>query len=438
MNNRKSLEIDKWISSNGNPCFRFDERETFERPWIIVVAFLVLAIISGLEFLINGTLYLLTPCVLLLFFLILWWLTIPLKANERVVEMTAHEILDGMVADDALAAGAKVVKSFVHYDTKGTYGIVTYMCFLVLLDNGEVWEYPIFRHNEKEENAAYFECSREHSVSNNPQHIRAIKPKRLAHRLSSPKLSATAKVRLAITAILLVGGLTFAGICWLVFRFKWWILLIVVAYLVLYSLTEWVYGKCPGRVLGVVRDIVSAPFVVFTALVGIVHAFITVAGPYFFVAAFAFAFPAAVLMMISNTFGWGLRLATIAFIVISVGSILCANSYALTKWIIHQTPLRDWGNHRYESNREALAVYLIHPSIIVFLLYLLYFLYLAVSGYLQIQNGGNLISAEFDAAILKAFLVFIAFTNMRSKASVAEMDAAKVLKGIGGLFVHDE
>ena len=36
-----------------------------------------------------------------------------------------------------------------------------------------------------------------------------------------------------------------------------------------------------------------------------------------------------------------------------------------------------------------------------------------------------------------AFLVFIAFTNMRSKAGDAEIDAEKVLKGIAGLFVHN-
>ena len=437
MSNRAVVTVDQWTATNGNPCFHFAERDLLERPWIIIVAFLVLAIISGLEYFIYGTVYLLTPCVLLFFFLVLWWLTIPLKANERVVEKTAHDIMDEMVADDALAAGAKVVNSFVHCDTKGTYGVVTYMCFLVLLDNGEVWEYPIFRHNEEEGDAAYFECSREHLVSDNLKHIRAINPKRLGHISLWSKLSTVAKIRLAIVVILLVGGLSFAGVFWLIFRFKWWVLLFVGAYLVLYSFTEWVYGKSPGRILGIVRNIVSVPFVVFTALVGIVHAFVTVAFPYFFLAAFAFAFPAAVLVLVSNALGWGLRLETIVFIVMSVGSILCTNSYALTKWIIHQTPLRDWGNHRYESNREALAVYLIHPSIIVFLLYLLYFLYLAVSGYLQIQNGGNLISAEFDAAILKAFLVFIAFTNMRSKASVAEMDATKVLKGIGGLFVHD-
>ena len=62
---------------------------------------------------------------------------------------------------------------------------------------------------------------------------------------------------------------------------------------------------------------------------------------------------------------------------------------------------------------------------------------LALSGYIQIENGSYLISESFDAAILKAFLVFIAFTNMRNKAKVAEVDVNQLLRKTMGLFVHD-
>lgn len=37
-----------------------------------------------------------------------------------------------------------------------------------------------------------------------------------------------------------------------------------------------------------------------------------------------------------------------------------------------------------------------------------------------------------------AFLVFIAFTNMRTKAKEAELDSKELLKQTLGLFVHDE
>ena len=105
--------------------------------------------------------------------------------------------------------------------------------------------------------------------------------------------------------------------------------------------------------------------------------------------------------------------------------------------MIHYSPLRDWGNHEYESYKERLAIYLIHPSNVIFLLYLTYFVYLGVSGFLQIEKGNYLVSEGFDAAILKAFLVFIAFTNMKAKAKIAEVDAKEVFKQTMGLFVHD-
>lgn len=437
MRNKETIEIKQWTTPNGTPCFRFTERATFERPWIMIVVFFVLAITSCIVYIFNGTSFLILPFIILFIFLFLWWLTIPLKANERVIEDTVHHIMDSIVAFEAAAIGASVTKSFVHYDTKGTYGIVTAICFLVLLDNGEVWEYPITRHKEEEEEASYFECGKDHIVSTNEQHVKAIKPKHSGHRLSWTKLPDQVRLGILIFAIFIVGGLAFVGVYWLIFRFKWWTLIVVCAYFTLYSITEWIYSKSQVSFFRVVRRIVSIPFFLIYAFVGIIHPFITIAGTYFFVAVFAFGFPAVVLMLFTKSFGWELRPETIAFIVMSAGSILCANSYAATRWMIRQSPLRDWGNHQYEFNRESLAVYLIHPDNMIFLLYLLYLLFLVVSGYFQIQREEYILSETLDAAILRAFLVFIAFTNMRSKAKKVKMDASGILRGILGLLVHD-
>lgn len=57
---------------------------------------------------------------------------------------------------------------------------------------------------------------------------------------------------------------------------------------------------------------------------------------------------------------------------------------------------------------------------------------------MQIQKGAYLFSAELDAAILRAFMLFIAYTNMRSKAKVAEVDARDLLKRTLLLFVRDD
>jgi uncharacterized membrane protein YesL len=79
-----------------------------------------------------------------------------------------------------------------------------------------------------------------------------------------------------------------------------------------------------------------------------------------------------------------------------------------------------------------------HPSNIIFALYLVYFVFLAISGYLQIQDAGYLISEGGDAAVIKAFLVFIAFTNMRSKQKDAKLNVKELLHKTLLLFEQDK
>ena len=97
----KKEDIIKWTNSNGNKCFRVAERQEFERPWIIILAAALLLAAVGVEYLLNKSCYLLAPAVIAFFFVCLWWMTIPLKANESVIEKAVHDLMDEMVADDA-------------------------------------------------------------------------------------------------------------------------------------------------------------------------------------------------------------------------------------------------------------------------------------------------------------------------------------------------
>ena len=184
-------------------------------------------------------------------------------------------------------------------------------------------------------------------------------------------------------------------------------------------------------------SVVSLPITLFYLLADLMHPFITIVGTYFFVVLFAFGVPAIILTIVSIVGWWELKPDTIVFIVIALGSILSSH-HSVTKWIIRHTPLKNWGNHTYESHREQLAFYLVHPSNMVFIVYLVYFVFLAVSGYLLIQYGRYMISESFDLAILKAFLVYIAYTNMRTKAKETEVEAKELVERISGLFVHDK
>ena len=428
--------VQKWSSTDGNQCFRFQERETFDRPWIIVAFAIILGAGTVIEYFVNGSLHSLAPNILASFFIFLWWLTVPMKANEAVIERTVHELMDGIVASDANAIGADVVKSRVHYDTKGTYAIILGRCFLVLLNNGQVWEYPIEYHSSADAKGGYYVCKRTYSVSDNPEHIKAIKPEGWRGLAAKFELSDKVKLWLLVFAVVTIGGLAFGGVYWLVMRLKWWLLLLLVGYGLLYGFTEWIAKRFPGEVVKVVERIVSAPLSLMYILVGLVQPFIAIVGTYFFVSLYAFGVPAIFLTAVARAGWWALKPETIVFIALALGSVLCA-TYPVTKWIIRCSPLKDWGNHEYERHIEQLAYYLVHPRNMVFLLYLIYFVFLAVSGYRLIQCDGFLLSESVDAAVLKAFLVFIAYTNMRVKGKETEVEARELLQRISGLFVHD-
>ena len=408
------------------------------KKWIIISLGILCVFVFGLEKCILGTELSLIPITFLFFAVFLWWIDLPARHNEPIINKTVHEIMDAVVDEDARAAGAEVVKSIVYHDQKGTYGIVEASNLLVLLNNKEVWEYPIIYHGPNNDEGAYFECEKTYSVSENQAHIKKINPDRLKRCLGLLKLSDKSFLVLLLIVILVIGGLSFAGFVWLLENFKWWYLLVIVGYICVYSFTEWVYSKLPCNLLNVIRYVASFPLAVTYLLFEVGLPFVTIIGTYFFVVLFAFGVPALLLIGLGKMGIIVLRPETIAFIVFSLGSILCSNYHSMAKWIIRHSPLQDWGNHRYESYRQELADYLIHPSNIVYALYLVYYVFLAISGFVQIQNGGYFISEGGDAAVIKAFLVFIAFTNMRSKQKDAQLDVKELLRKTLLLFEHDK
>lgn len=242
------------------------------------------------------------------------------------------------------------------------------------------------------------------------------------------------KLWFLLAAILIVGGVFFALFIWLLMRLKWWLIVIITGYLVLLTITDWIAKRIPGLVTRVTNRILSAPIGLLYIVFQLIQPFVTIIGTYLFVTLFAFGLPSLILEGLSKA-GWlVLKPETIAFVVIALGSILCSTYYKVTKWIIHSSPMSHWGEHKTQSYQEELAVYLINPSNIVFLLYAIYFIYLGVSGFQQIQNGSYLISEGMDVAILKAFLVFIAFTNMRSKANEVDVDVKELVRQTLRLF----
>jgi len=69
---------------------------------------------------------------------------------------------------------------------------------------------------------------------------------------------------------------------------------------------------------------------------------------------------------------------------------------------------------------------------------LAYFVFMAITGFKQLQYATFLISSEIDAAVTKAFLIFIAYTNMLSKSSEVDINSKDLLVKVLRLLFSDD
>ena len=104
---------------------------------------------------------------------------------------------------------------------------------------------------------------------------------------------------------------------------------------------------------------------------------------------------------------------TALFISVAIGSIFGVYCPKLFRWILKKhSPLKDWGEHDYQKFQINLALYLVNGKNINVIVNLLYFVYLFLTAFCEIEYHTSLINEGVDNAILKAFLVFIAFSGM--------------------------
>lgn len=106
--------------------------------------------------------------------------------------------------------------------------------------------------------------------------------------------------------------------------------------------------------------------------------------------------------------------------------------------IIKKSPFKNWENHKHEAYHEDLAVYISSSKNFNFIFSTLYAIFLATNAFCQLEYHSFLFSADIDNAILKSFLVFLAFTAMKQKSKNVDINTKDLLKKIIGLFSHDE
>lgn len=254
-------------------------------------------------------------------------------------------------------------------------------------------------------------------------------------------ISERTKLISLILIILVFGGLIFYGFIVMFIHIQnWrWIVGVLLLYFLLFGGACFINKRFKSKSTQVVEQILLFPVIALKFLLDITKPAVYVLMSLFYMIMVGFAVPFSILTGLNLLFNWSLNSETMLFIAFALGSILSVHQSEIMQSLICKIPPLNQSEHKFQLLGRDLAKYILHPRNLSFLFFLLYFIYLSVSGFIQLQYNGFLISKEVDAAILRAFLVFIACTNMISKSRKVDIQAKNLLKRMLCLmFEHDE
>lgn len=242
-----------------------------------------------------------------------------------------------------------------------------------------------------------------------------------------------------ILMILAVGGLILYVTFLLAYKLKWWGAVGFIIYLiileVIYSLTK----RYKFRYLQIIEKIFLFPFFILFSLFDLAKPTFYVFISFLYLIIEAFILPFSILKILNDLFSWNLLLSTMIFLIFALGSILCVHQSKIIQSLVCSLPPLKRVEHKYQEIGRDLSLYILHPRNLSFILFFLYFIYLFISGFIQLQYKSFLINEEIDGAILKAFLVFIACTNMVSKSHEIDIQAKNLLQRMLNLMdAHDD
>lgn len=128
---------------------------------------------------------------------------------------------------------------------------------------------------------------------------------------------------------------------------------------------------------------------------------------------------------------------TILFVSLTLGAIISGHySAPLFGWLSRGLTVN---GHKNEKYFKKLVEYVYKPTNIQFVVYFLYVVYLVVSTIYKFEmDGAGLIGNDMDLAVLESFLVFIAYSNMKSKRTAADFRFSEIFRIMFGMWTtHD-
>lgn len=388
--------------------------------WLIFLsAFVSIALILA-ELLLNRSAY----CLAFIVLASLYGLYLILKHKEGIDKATEAGIVDGLLENEVkrLTAGKNklVAKEyFIICPKEGYRSEKRFM--LVVLSNGKVYRYNV---DLSEKHG--FVLDKKATLCTDKSELELV-------RKYTDKLVVNRKARLKqitgrAAACVLAFGLTVIGVAlWLGSKVSWMKIValalfsvFVVSIITVMALDP--YKDKGGLIGGVYKTALWLVQGLWLLIQLLLPSLLIIAGFVFII-----LLPGSILFVLLKHVSeyTAITPQTALFISLTFGAIVSAHySKPLFGWL---SALLTVNGHRNEKYFQELVEYVYQPANIQYVVFLLYVIYLIVMTVYRLQTGDQPFwGREVDLAVLESFLVFVAFTNMKTRKAAAKFDLSEM------------
>lgn len=187
------------------------------------------------------------------------------------------------------------------------------------------------------------------------------------------------------------------------------------------------FDNSKNKILRIFISFLSAPIAILILILRFLGPFMTLAWSLIIYVVFSTSLPVLILSII-NAYVI-IPIDIIYFVTCSSSSIIAIAIHKnIMSNIIKMHPANKIGPSKSENKYFVeLTLYVFNANNVRFLIYLLYFIFLIFYSLASLRDESVFATAKIDYSILQAFLVFLAYDNLRINSKDLKIIATKVL-----------
>ena len=247
------------------------------------------------------------------------------------------------------------------------------------------------------------------------------------------EMTTEARVKILIMEVLVIGTAVFGGIVYLFSKWPIWSMVGTLALILFWTLML----KIPtpkNKKARKIYKLLYYPWAVLTILFGISKPTVGIISAYLF--AFAVSLIPSLLIWVISAVIWGLPTPELCFfIAIATSTILLSNHTNLIKWALKKFFVwHVWNENDSQKEFVKIGEYVLQQGNVHFIVSLLYVVFLLLYSLQAIIKYDPILPPTLSDAILKAFLVYVAYSTMMKRYGEQEISAEGMAKEILAMY----